>query len=168
MIFSNIELGENVEIDPSSSFNNIKIGHRVKIAKRCSLFGSAKHALEIGDDSYIGMNTLIEGYGDKVVIGAFVSIAPNVHIMSSSGPNASKSLQKVFPIVSSPVEIGDHCWVGAGAVIMPGVKLGKYCVVAVNSFVNVSFKDFVVIGGTPARVIRQLTPEEIKRIEEND
>lgn len=164
MIFSNITLGKDVEIDPSTSFNNVTIGDRVKIAKRCSVFGRSTHPLEIGHDSYLGMNTLIEGYAEKIIIGAHVSIAPNVHIMSSSGPNASTSLQRVFPITSGPVVIGDHSWIGAGAVIMPGVTLGRYCVVAVNSFVNKSFPDFTVIGGAPARVLRKLSEREIQEI----
>ena len=42
MKFSNIQLGENVEIDPSTSFNNVVISHDVRIAKRCSIFGVPK------------------------------------------------------------------------------------------------------------------------------
>lgn len=164
MKFSNIDLGNNVEIDPSTSFNNIRIGDNVKIAKRCSVYGSAAHILEIRNDSYVGMNTIIDGYAEKVIIGTNVSIAPNVHIMSASGPNASKALQRVFPITSGPVTIGDHCWIGAGAVIMPGVTLGKYCIVAVNSFVNKSFPDFTIIGGAPAKVIREMTEAEKAKI----
>lgn len=164
MIFANIVLGKEVEIDPSSSVNNATLGDHVKIAKRCSVFGSSRNQLQVGHHSYVGMNTLIEGYGESVTIGAHVSIAPNVHIMSSSGPNASQNLQRVFPITSGPVNVGDHCWIGAGAVIMPGVTLGKCCIVAVNSFVNKSFPDFTVIGGAPAKVIRELTAVEREKI----
>lgn len=164
MILSNIFLGENVSIDPSSSINNVRIGNGTKIAKRCSIFGSSEHILEIKDNSYVGMNTVINGYKAKVVIGACVSIAQNVNIMSDSGPNASPLLQKVFPLISGEVEIGDHCWLGANAVIMPCVKLGKFCVIAANSFVNSSFPDFSIIGGSPAKLIRYMTEEEIIRL----
>ena len=98
MKFSNINLGKNVEIDPSTSFNNVIINDNVKIAKRCSQFleDRIKIYLEIGKDSYVGMNTLINGFAAKVTIGTNVSIAQNVNIMADSGPNASKTMQKII------------------------------------------------------------------------
>ena len=164
MKFSNINLGNNVEIDPSTSFNNVNIKDNVKIAKRCSIFGGDKNLLEIGKGSYIGMNTIINGFAAKVTIGKNVSIAQNVNIMADSGPNASKALQGIFPIEKGPVSIGDHCWIGANAIIMPNVALGEFSIVAANSYVNSSFPKYAVIGGSPARLIRKLTNEEINKL----
>ena len=62
MIYSNIILGNDVLIDPSSSVNNVKIGDGVKIAKRVSAFGSKQYPLIIGEGTYIGMNTVLNGY----------------------------------------------------------------------------------------------------------
>lgn len=166
MKIENIHLGQDTQVDPTTSINNIVLDDYVRIAKHGSVFGGPNNLLEIGAHSYVGMNAIIEGFNEKITIGAHVSMAPNVYIMSGSGPNASEAMQKIFPIVKAPVAIGDHTWIGAGAVIMPGVTLGKYCVVAVNSFVNKSFPDFSVIGGSPARLIRTLTEEEQKRIQE--
>jgi acetyltransferase-like isoleucine patch superfamily enzyme len=160
MKFANITLGNNVEIDPSTSFNNVIIQDNVKIAKRCSIFGGPVDQLEIHQNSYVGMNTIINGFAAKVIIGKNVSIAQNVNIMADSGPNASLALQRIFPIVKGPVKIGNHCWIGAGAIIMPNVILGEYCIVAANSFVNKSFPDFSIIGGTPVRILRELNDEE--------
>lgn len=160
MKFSNIHLGEQVEIDPSSTFNNVKIGSHVKIAKRCSIFGSEDHLLEIGDHSYVGMNAILNGFTAPLVIGSHVSIAQNVNIMVDSGPNASERLQKLFPIEKGSVTIGSHCWIGAGAVVMPNVSLGDFTVVAANSYVNQSFPAYSIIGGSPARLIRTFTEQE--------
>jgi len=164
MKFANINLGDNVEIDPSTTINNVTIGANVKIAKRCSLYGSPGNQLEIGSDTYIGMNTIVNGFAAKVRIGEHVSIAQNVNIMADSGPNASLSMQKIFPIEKGTVKIEDHCWIGAGAIIMPNVALSEYCIVAANSFVNRSFPAFSVIGGNPARLIRSFTEEEKAKI----
>ena len=164
MKFSNIQLGENVEIDPSTSFNNVVISHDVRIAKRCSIFGGPENVLEIGSYSYVGMNTIINGFVAKVKIGSHVSIAQNVNIMADSGPNASQEMQRIFPLEKGEIQIGDHCWIGASAVIMPNVHLGEFCVVAANSYVNSSFPKYSIIGGSPARLIRTLTEEEIKNI----
>jgi acetyltransferase-like isoleucine patch superfamily enzyme len=164
MTISNITLEKNVDIDPSSSINNVHIFNNTKIAKRCSIFGSPDNILVIKNDSYIGMNAIINGYAAKVQIGAHVSIAQNVNIMADSGPNASKEFQRIYPILIDEIEIGDHAWIGASTIIMPGVKLGRFCVVAANSFVNKSFPDFSIIGGSPAKLIRKLSAEEIAKI----
>jgi acetyltransferase-like isoleucine patch superfamily enzyme len=168
MKFANINLGENVEIDPSSSINNVSIGNNVRIAKRCSIFGGPANVLEIGENSYIGMNSIINGYNANVRIGAHVSVAQNVNIMADSGPNASMPLQKLFPIQKEAITIGDHCWLGASAIIMPGVELGIFCVVAANSYVNKSFGAYSIIGGSPAKLIRTLTANEIAQLSNND
>ena len=153
---ANISLGKDVIIDPSTTINNVNIGDGVKIAKNCSIFGAETNILEIGEESYVGMGTLLNGFREQLTIGRNVSLAQNINIMTDSGPNASTEMQKFFPLIQGPVSIGDHSWIGANSVIMPNVKLGKFCVVAANSFVNKSFPDFSVIGGNPARLIKTL------------
>ena len=160
MKFANISLGKDVEIDASSSVNNVSIGDQVKIAKRCSVYGSPDCILEIGRGSYIGMNSVLNGFAERLIIGSNVSIAQNVNIMVDSGPNASPAMQRVFPIEKGPVTIGNDCWIGASAIIMPNVSLGEFCIVAANSYVNTSFPEFSIIGGIPARHIRTFTEEE--------
>ena len=159
MELSNIMLGKNVIVHPTSSINNVKILDGVKIAKQCSLFGSKNNILEIGENTYIGMNTIINGFKDKIIIGNHVSIAQSVNIMSDSGPNASEEMQKFFPLTHGSINIGDHCWIGANCIIMPNVALGDFCVVAANSYVNASFEAYSVIGGNPAKLIKRLKNE---------
>ncbi len=164
MIYANISLGKNVQIDPTASINNIVLGDNTKISKRVSAFGSSENLLEIGESTYIGMNCILNGYSAKLTIGKNVSFAQNVNVMVDSGPNASLNMQRIYPIVAKEVIIGDNSWIGASAIIMPGVALGKYCVVAAGSFVTTSFSDYSIIGGTPAKLIRFFTDEEIKKM----
>ncbi|MBP4050849.1 acyltransferase [Chromobacterium violaceum] len=164
MNISNIYLGKNVFVHQSSAINNVDIGDGVKIAKRCSIFGSENNILKIGSASYIGMNAILNGYAAQLEIGNHCSIAQSVNIMTDSGPNASDVMQRIFPIITGPVVIGNHCWIGANAVIMPNVKLGDYCIVAANAFVNKSFGAYSIIGGVPARLIRKLTQSEIDEL----
>lgn len=166
MITSNINLGKNVSIDTTASVNNVTIGDNTKIAANVKVFGSPSFPLEVGNNCYFGPNTLVEGYNAKVTIGNHVSFAQNINLMSGSGPNASEVMQRIFPILKGEVSLGDHTWIGASVVIMPNVSLGKYCVVAANSFVNKSFPDYSIIGGSPAKLIRTLTQEEIKKLHE--
>lgn len=166
MITSNIELGLNISIEKDASINNVKIGSNTKIASGVRIFGSRQQQLEVGDNCYFGLNTIVEGFNAKVTIGNHVSFAQNVNLMSGSGPNASEVMQRIFPILKGEVHLGDHTWIGASAVIMPNVTLGKFCIVAANSFVNNSFSDYSVIGGSPAKLIRTLTKEEIEKLHE--
>lgn len=168
MHIANIHLGKNVKVEIDSNINNIKIGDNTRIASRVKIFGSEENLLEIGMNSYVGMNSLIEGFNAKLIIGDYVSIAPNVNIITGSGPNASLAMQKVFGTKRGPITIGDHTWIGGNATIMPNVALGKYCVVAANSFVNKSYPDYSIVGGTPAKLIRTLTPSEIEILHSND
>lgn len=153
---SNISLGKDVVVDTTTSINNVTIGDNVKIAKHCSIYGSENNILEIGNNSYVGMFSILNGYAKKICIGENVSIAQNVNIMSDSGPNASEEMQKYFPMLSGEVTIGNHCWIGANVVIMPNVTLSDFCVVAANSFVNSSFPPYSVIGGNPAKLIKTI------------
>jgi acetyltransferase-like isoleucine patch superfamily enzyme len=164
MIYANIVLGKSVNIDPSSTVNNVSIGDNVKIAQKCNIYGSEKNLLHIGKGSYVGMNSLLNGYAASLHIGEYVSIAQNVNMMTDSGPNASLVFQRIFPIQVGEITIGEHTWIGASAIIMPNVKIGRYCIIAAGSFVNESFPDYSIVGGTPAKLIRNLTLEEINKI----
>lgn len=166
MITSNIDLGKNISIEKDASINNVTIGDNTKIASGVRIFGSPNFQLEVGEGCYFGLDSIVEGFNAKVIIGNHVSFAQNVNLMSGSGPNASEIMQRIFPILKGEVNIGNHTWIGASVVIMPNVTLGNYCVVAANSFVNKSFPDYSIIGGSPARLLRTLTKEEINKLHE--
>jgi acetyltransferase-like isoleucine patch superfamily enzyme len=53
-----------------------------------------------------------------------------------------------------PVVIGSGSWIGSGAVVLPGARLGKNCVVAANSVVRGEFPSYSVVAGVPAKVVR--------------
>lgn len=157
MVISNIHLGSNVLIDDTSSINNVIIGDNVKIAKYCSVFGAVGNLLEIGENTTIGMFTMINGFASKLTIGRNCSIAQNVLIMTDSGPNASPELQRIYPIIKAPVIIENDVWIGAGVVILPGVHIGKYSVLAANSVINKNVDSYSVVGGSPAKLIKRIS-----------
>jgi acetyltransferase-like isoleucine patch superfamily enzyme len=96
----------------------------------------------------------IQGIG-KIVIGDYTQIAPNVGIIS-----ANHDLHDNRKHVEAEVAIGKYCWIGMGAVILPGVVLGDYTIVGANAVVTKSFPDgYCVIGGSPAKLIKTLDPQ---------
>ena len=91
----------------------------------------------------------------KIEIGDNVMLAPNVQIYTAYHPIDAKERigGKEF---GKPVTIGDNCWIGGSATIVPGVTLGNNVVVAAGAVVTKSFGDNVVIGGNPAKIIKEL------------
>lgn len=163
MELSNIILGEGVNIDSTTSLNNVRIGNNVKIAKFCSIYGSKDSILEIGDHCVIAMLSILNGFAGKLRIGKHVSIAHKVLIMCDSGPSASKLMQEVYPIIRGDVTIEDHVWIGTGVVIMPNVTIGRCSIIAANSFVSGNVEAYCLYGGNPAKKIKKLT-----QLEHND
>ncbi|MDD2983071.1 MAG: acyltransferase [Crocinitomicaceae bacterium] len=111
---------------------------------------------------YVGINCLIgrpgcyiQGSG-KVYIGNYVQFGPNVGILS-----ANHDLYDQRKYTTAPIKIGDYSWIGMNSVVTAGVELGTRTIVAAGSVVTKSFPDgFCVIGGTPAKLIKQLDKEK--------
>lgn len=106
-----------------------------------------------GIDSYPGImnGCYIQGKGG-IEIGDYTQVAPNVVIVS-----ANHDPYDTRKHVSAKVKIGNYCWIGAGAKIMPGVELGDWTVVAAGCVVTKSFPEgYCILGGIPAKVIKLL------------
>lgn len=88
-----------------------------------------------------------------IIFGKNVWVGPNVTIVSMNHDvNNYNNYVKTTPII-----IGDNCWIASNVVILPKVELGAHTVVAAGTIVTKSFKEGnQIIGGNPARVIKQL------------
>ena len=82
-------------------------------------------------------------------------MAPNVGLYSATHPVRAEERYNGVEL-GKPITIGDNCWIGAGAIINPGVSIGNNVVVASGAVVTKNFGDNVVIGGNPAKIIREL------------
>jgi acetyltransferase-like isoleucine patch superfamily enzyme len=94
-------------------------------------------------------NCYIQGI-NKVYIGDHTIFAPGIKIISA---NHDKIELSKHDKNTTPVIIGKNCWIGANAVILPGVELGDFVVVGAGAVVTKSFPNNVVIGGVPAKII---------------
>jgi acetyltransferase-like isoleucine patch superfamily enzyme len=119
--------------------------------------GDGAPTLEIGSGSYIGRFVHINAWR-QVKLEARVLVADRVFISDCGHQFASADL----PIADQPdpflgaVLLKTGCWIGTGAVILPGVTVGRNAVVAANSVVTADVPDRTVVGGAPARVIKRL------------
>jgi maltose O-acetyltransferase len=90
-----------------------------------------------------------------VRIGDFTLIGPAVQIYTPMHPlNAELRRRQEF---GKPVEIGSDVWIGGGAMILPGVRIGSRAVIGSGSVVTRDIPDGVFAAGNPCRVIREIT-----------
>jgi len=90
-----------------------------------------------------------------VHIGSFTLFGPAVQIYTAMHPlNAALRRQQEF---GKPVEIGADVWVGGGAIILPGVRIGSRAVIGAGSVVTRDVPEGVFAAGNPCRVIREIT-----------
>lgn len=87
-----------------------------------------------------------------IIIGRNVRLGPGVKLISANHSLENYDVHEPC----GPIEIGDNCWLGANVVVLPGVALGEHVVVAAGAVVTRSFPKNCLIGGVPARIIRQL------------
>lgn len=114
------------------------------------------HSDRISVGSHFGVNsgTYINGVGG-LEIGSHVLIGSNVTISSGQHPIEGRH-PEIFSRQSIPrkITIGDDVWIGAGAVIMPGVKIANGTVIGANAVVTKDTPEYSVVAGAPAKVLR--------------
>ena len=128
-------------------------GWRVRLLRACGF--------RVGSDVYIADGLIIveELSGpETVTIGDRVSMAPRVMLVLSSHPNASR-IRSFAPTARGDIVIEADAWIGAGAVILPGVKVGRGAVVGAGSVVTSDVPPLTIVAGQPARQVRALEPD---------
>lgn len=122
--------------------------------------------ITIRDDVSIGQNLHLISGGGNLLIGSHVTISGNVFISNLAHSYEKLNIHALEQEhIIRQVEIGDYCFIGYGACILPGAKLGKNVIVGANSVVKGEFPDYTVIAGVPAKIIKKYNFE--KQIWEN-
>ncbi|CAI4215082.1 unnamed protein product [Parascedosporium putredinis] len=111
---------------------NISIGQNVVIGRNCTITDTCE--VKIGDNCHIG---------------------PNVSIYTTSLPiDPKRRMGSKGPQLGKPVTIEPDCWIGGGAIILPGRTIGKGSTVGAGSIVTRDVPPFTVVVGNPAKVIK--------------
>lgn len=133
---------------------------------KCFGFGN----IEAGSSIYINNNVTIHTNAARLFIGNHVMIGPYVYITTSnhgySDWSKPISLQEYTP---QNTRIEDDVWIGAHASILPGVILGRGCIIAAGAVVTKSVPAYAIAGGVPAKVIKyRFDKKTIKKAMEVD
>ena len=130
------EIGENCYIEPPFHSN----------------FGGAH--VHFGKNIYANFNlTCVDD--THIYVGDYTMIGPNVTIATAGHPILPELREKGYQY-NMPVHIGKNCWIGAGAVILPGVTVGDNSVIGAGSVVTKDIPENVVAVGNPCKVLRAI------------
>lgn len=157
-------------IDPTAEVTGSTLGRYTEIGARTSFSAST-----LGDYSYI----VNDGEVANTVIGKFCSIAAMVRLNPGNHP-MERASQSHFTYRSSwyfdgadddaaffewrrahPVVIGHDVWIGHGAVVLPGVTIGSGAVVAAGAIVTKDVAPYTIVGGVPAKPMRERFPQPV-------
>ena len=134
------EIGENCYIEPPLHANFG--GAHVHFGKNVY----ANFGLTLVDDTYI-------------YVGDYTMLGPNVVIATAGHPILPELREKAYQY-NMPVRIGRNCWIGAGAILLPGVTIGDDVVVGAGSVVTKDLPSGVVAVGNPCRVLREVNEHD--------
>lgn len=126
--------------------SGVKIGKGSTIHMWCNFF--KPQGITIGEDTIVGDHAFLDGRA-PLRIGNHAAIASQVLIYNSEHDIQSED----FRAIEEPVEIGDYVFIGARAIVLPGVKIGRGAVVAAGAVVTKDVPEFAIVGGVPAKVI---------------
>jgi acetyltransferase-like isoleucine patch superfamily enzyme len=129
------------------------LGRKSVIESYCCI-NNAVGDVTIGDHTRIGIHCTVIG---PVCIGNNVNLAQGITV-TALNHNFADSNRKIDEqgISTKPVVIGDDVWIGANAVILPGVTIGRHVVVAAGAVVTKDVPDYSLVAGVPAKEIKKL------------
>lgn len=133
---------------------NIRLADNVYVGHQTILKGYHKNTMVIGCNTWIGQQCFLHSAGG-ITIGRNVGIGPGVKILTSKHEEEGIEV----PILTSrltfaPVTIEEDCDLGVGAIILPGVHIGRGVQVGAGAVVAKDIPAYAVVAGVPARVLR--------------
>lgn len=151
------KFGEGIVIEPGVLVfhpENIQIGDEVYIGHYTILKGYYRNEMIIGSGTWIGQQCFFHSAGG-LTIGRNVGIGPAVKIITSFHAEEDTHVPILHSRIElAPVVIEDNCDIGVGAIILPGVTIGRGAQVGAGAVVSGDVAPYSVVAGVPAKVLR--------------
>lgn len=134
-------------------YRRFRLGRKSVVESYCCI-NNAVGDVTIGDHTRIGIHCTVIG---PVCIGSNVNLAQGITVtaLNHNFEDTTKRIDEQG-ISTKPVVIGDDVWIGANAVILPGVTIGQHVVVAAGAVVTKDVPDYSLVAGVPAKEIKKL------------
>ena len=134
-------------------YRQFSLGKRSVVESFCCINNAVGDVL-IGDHTRIGIHCTVIG---PVTIGSHVNLAQGITVtaLNHNFDDATKRIDEQG-VSTRPVVIGDDVWIGANAVILPGVTIGHHAVVAAGAVVTKDVAPQTIVGGVPAKEIKRI------------
>lgn len=113
---------------------------------------------------YVGSDLIVSNVGNGSIkfltVEDQVAISPRVTLLLNVDPGPSL-LQKIYTPKQLPIHIKKCAWIGAGAIILQGVTIGEFSVVAAGAVVIEDVPPYVVVAGVPAKVVKEIPKDKL-------
>lgn len=151
------EIGENVVFEPGVLVfhpEQISLGSGIYVGHYAIIKGYHDALMSIGDGTWIGQQCFLHSAGG-LTVGRNVGIGPGARLITSWHTEAGRHIPVLHsPIARAPVEIEDDADLGVGAIVLPGVRVGKGAIVGAGAVVTHDVPAYAVVAGVPARLVR--------------
>lgn len=121
--------------------------------------------VKVGKHVFLGGgNVLDRARPDLITIEDYVSLAGNVNILTHSNP--TEPIREILGDSATkiaPVHIKRGAWIAVSVVVLPGVTIGENTIVAAGSVVTKDIPAYTIVGGVPAKVIKEIKPGETQK-----
>jgi len=185
---ANVVIADNVYIDTSYGFtgfnSNQPVGMFIDEASGCydrsSFITSGNGRIMVGKYSILNGTTIISSESitignhcmlswGSVITDNWVPDGDTLHQRRALLKAASTNASRGYPFfdTSKPVILEDNCWVGFGAIIMPGVRLGKGCIIGCKTIITEDVPPYAIVAGSDARIVRFLAPDDTDEEKQN-
>ena len=129
-----------------------QVGKSVSIMSGLKIRGP--RGISIGNNSGINYGCLLDGSGG-LTIGADVMVGQNVSFFSGEHKFKRTDIpMRLQGFKYQPVVVKDDVWIGAGAIILPGVSIGRGTIIGAGAVVTKDVPSYAIVGGVPAKVIK--------------
>lgn len=156
-----LHLGRNVFIDDGVVICRFPEGGDVHVGSRSSIYRDSiiqtgqRGSVWIGENSHIQPRCIFSAFLSPIRIGAGVQIAPNSSFYSYDHGTAPGALMMDQPLrTKGGIEIGDDVWIGVGAIVLDGVRIGRGAVIGAGSVVKKDVPENGIAVGNPAATVK--------------
>ena len=134
-------------------YRRFRLGRGSVVESFCCINNAVGDVI-VGDHSRVGIHCTVIG---PVCIGSHVNLAQGITV-TALNHHFSDTQRRIDEqgVTTRPVIISDDVWIGANAVVLPGVTIGRHAVVAAGAVVTKDVPDYAVVGGVPAKIIKIL------------